>query len=115
MELASDDILRLLKELDQWMELEDCSPVDWVVCGGAAFGLQGLQIRPTQDVDILGCWDEGVLGVVGIESFPQSVTACILRVAANNPELAGLGPNWVNLGPGALAQEGLPTGFVQRL
>ena len=115
MELTCDDILRLLQELEQWMELENCSPVDWVVCGGAALGLQGLQNRPTQDVDVLGRWDEGVLSVVGIESFPQSVIACISRVAANHSELAGLGPNWVNLGPSTLVQEGLPKGFVGRL
>jgi hypothetical protein len=115
MELTSNDILRLLQELDQWMTLEDCSPVDWVACGGAALGLQGLQNRPTQDVDILGRWDEGPLSVVGIKSFPQSVIACIVRVADNHPDLAGLGPNWVNLGPRALANEGLPEGFVSRL
>ena len=115
MELTSNDILRLLQELDQWMKLEDSSPVDWVVCGGAALGLQGLQNRPTQDVDVLGLWDEGPLSVVGIESFPQSVIACISRVAANHPELAGLGPNWVNLGPRTLVQEGLPEGFAGRL
>jgi len=115
MELAGDDILRLLQELDQWMELENCSPVDWVICGGAALGLQGLQSRPTQDVDVLGCWNKEVLGVVGIRSFPRDVTACIRRVASSNPELAGLGDNWVNLGPRTLAKEGLPEGFVERL
>jgi hypothetical protein len=115
MKLNNNDIMRLLQELDEWMKLEDCSPVDWVVCGGAALGLQGLQDRPTQDVDVLGRWDEEPLSVVGIESFPQSVIACIKRVSANHPELAGLGPNWVNLGPSALAREGLPEGFVTRL
>jgi hypothetical protein len=114
MELTSNDILRLLQELDQWMKLEDCSPVDWVVCGGAALGLQGLQNRPTRDVDVLGRWN-GPLSVVGIESFPQSVLACITRVADNHGELAGLGPNWVNLGPCDLAKEGLPEGFASRL
>ena len=115
LELSSDDILRLLQELNQWMELEDCQAVDWVVCGGAALGLQDLQRRATQDVDVLGRWDEEMLSVVSIESFPDNVIACISRVAANHPELAGLGQNWVNLGARSLAQEGLPEGFVGRL
>ncbi|MGB2821766.1 MAG: DUF6036 family nucleotidyltransferase [Phycisphaerae bacterium] len=115
MELSRDDILRLLRELDQWMEFEDCSAVDWVVCGGAALGLQGLQSRATQDVDVLGRWDEPAMTVASIESFPENVTACINRVVANHPELAGLGQNWVNLGPRALTQEGLPEGFAGRL
>lgn len=115
MELSRDDILRLLRELDQWMELEDCPAVDWVVCGGAALGLQGLQNRPTRDVDVLGRWNEEVQSVADIESFPENVAACISRVVASHPELAGLGRNWVNLGAYTLGQQGLPEGFAGRL
>lgn len=115
MELTRDAILRLLQELDQWMELEDCPPVDWVVCGGAALGLQELQDRPTRDVDVLGQWNEAVLDVTGIETFPDEMVACIKRVVDNHPELAGMGPNWINLGPRALVQAGLPEGFSDRL
>ena len=115
MELSADAILRLLEELDQWMELEDCQAVDWVVCGGAALGLQQLQSRPTRDVDVLGSWDKAALSLVSIGSFSEQLLACINRVAANHPELAGLGRNWVNLGPGALARAGLPEGFADRL
>ena len=115
MAMTRDDILRLLQELEQWMQFEDCPPVDWLVCGGAALGLQGLQDRPTRDVDVLGRWDEAVLDAVGIEEFPEEMAACIRRVADNHPELAGMGPNWVNLGPRALVQAGLPEGFADRL
>lgn len=115
MAMTRDAILRLLQELDEWMEFEDCPPVDWVVCGGAALGLQGLQDRPTRDVDVLGCWDDAVADVVGIETFPEEMVACIQRVADNHPELAGMGRNWINLGPAALVQAGLPDGFAERL
>lgn len=115
MEMTRDAILRLLQELDQWMELEDCPPVDWVVCGGAALGLQELQDRPTRDIDVLGRWDETVSDVSGIERFSEEMLACINRVVANHPELAGMGQNWINLGPRALVQAGLPKGFAERL
>jgi hypothetical protein len=115
MELSRDAILRLLQELDQWMELEDCQAVDWLVCGGAALGLQELQNRPTRDVDVLGRWDKAAMTVVGIEAFPKDLMACIARVVANHPELAGLGQNWINLGPGDLAKAGLPGGFAGRV
>lgn len=115
MEMTRNAILQLLQELDQWMELEDCQPVEWVICGGAALGLQKLQDRPTRDVDVLGCWDEAVLSVSGIERFPDEMAACIQRVADNHPELAGMGQNWINLGPRALVQAGLPDGFASRL
>ena len=42
------------------MEFEDCSPVDLVVCGGAALGLLKLHDRPTRDVDVLGGWDSTI-------------------------------------------------------
>jgi hypothetical protein len=115
MEMTRDTILRLLQELDQWMELEDCPPVDWVVCGVAALGLQELQDRPTRDVDVLGQWNEADLAVIGIETFPDELVACIERVVDNHPELAGMGQNWINIGPRALVQAGLPEGFADRL
>jgi hypothetical protein len=109
------EILGLLRELEEWMRLEDCPPVDWVVCGGAALGLQNLQDRPTRDVDVLGRWDEQRLGVVSVETFPQRLVSCLRRVAANHPELAGMEATWVNPGPGALVQAGLPVGWEQRV
>jgi hypothetical protein len=115
MELARDDILRLLQELDQWMEFEDCPPVDWVVCGGAALEIQEFQNRPTRDVDVLGQWDETVLNVTNIEAFPEKLLSCIRRVAADHAELADMGQKWVNLGPPPLVQAGLPQGFADRL
>jgi hypothetical protein len=115
MEMKRDAILRLLEELDQWMEFEDCPPTDWVVCGGAALGLLELQDRPTRDVDVLGCWDEAAMDVTGIETFPDEMVACIRRVVDNHTELAGMGQNWINLGPRALVQAGLPDGFADRL
>lgn len=115
MELSRDAIVRLLEELDHLMEIEDCLAVDWLVCGGAAMGLQELQDRPTQDVDVLGCWDSEVLTLASIERFPDQLAACISRVAKGHPELAGMRHNWVNLGPKALVQEGLPKGYASRL
>ncbi len=43
------------------------------------------------------------------------MAACIKRVVDNHPELTGMGPNWINLGPRALVQAGLPEGLADRL
>ncbi len=115
MDMTPDVILRLLEELEQWMELADCPPVDWVVCGGAALGLRRLQSRPTRDVDVLGSWDKTALNVIGIEAFPDEMVGCITQVVDNHPELAGMGANWINLGVAPLARAGLPKGFADRL
>lgn len=106
---------KLLEELGEWLAFEDCEPVEWVVCGGLALALQGLQSRTTRDVDVLGDWNVQKVEVACIEGFPEKVKACIERVAADHPELSGLGGKWVNLGPSRLANWGLPKGFEQRL
>jgi hypothetical protein len=115
MELSPETLDSLLRELAQWLEFEDCEPVEWVVCGGLALTLQNLQSRATRDVDVLGRWNARQLNVEPIDAFPATVKQCIERVAQNHPELAGLGPRWVNLGPGPLARSGLPDGFAKRL
>ncbi len=104
----------LLHELADWLEFEDCEPVEWVVCGGVALAFQGLRLRTTRDVDVLGNWNAADLVVSYIEDFPSKVKECIRKVAENHPELSGLGANWINLGPRSLAH-GLPKGFAQRM
>lgn len=112
----SHSMLRgLLEELAEWLAFEDCEPVEWVVCGGLALTLQGLQVRTTRDVDVLGNWNVERVEVACIEDFPRKVKACIERVAENHPELGGLGSKWINLGPSPLARWGLPKGFENRL
>jgi len=114
-QMPRDTLVRLLEELAQWLDFEDCEPVEWVVCGGVALALQGLQSRTTRDVDVLGNWVHQSMVIACIEDFPEKVKTCIQRVADNHPELAGLSARWVNLGPARLARFGLPEGFERRL
>jgi len=115
MRMSRDILGGLLDELAQWMEFEDCDPVEWVVCGGVALTLQGLQSRATRDVDILGNWNSQSMEIACVRQFPEKVKTCIQKVADNHPELAGLSVRWINLGPARLARLGLPAGFEHRL
>ena len=115
MQMSRDMLERLLDELAEWMEFDDCEPVQWIVCGGAALALQGLQSRTTRDVDVLGNWNAQNTEVACIGRFSDEVEACIRKVTANHPELGGLGERWINLGPSRLARFGLPSGFEGRL
>ncbi len=114
-EMSGHKVVELLEELSQWLEFEDCEPIEWVVCGGAAMALQNLNLRTTRDVDVLGQWNAGLLEISRIEDFPDEVKACIRKVAQNHSELQGLKENWVHLGPRKLVEFGLPRGFEQRL
>ena len=115
MQMSHSMLRTLLEELAEWLAFEDCEPVEWLVCGGLALTLQGLQSRTTQDVDVLGEWNARKAQVACIEDFPEKVKACIERVAADHPELSSLGSRWINLGPSQLARWGLPQGFEKRL
>lgn len=113
--MSRETLVGLLEELAQWLEFEGAEPVEWVICGGVAMALQGLNQRSTWDVDVLGQWNGDLLEVTCIEGFPEVVNACLRRVANHHPELAAFGERWVNLGPSRLAKHGLPNGYGQRL
>ena len=115
MKISRDILKGLLDELAQWMEFEDCEPVEWVVCGGVALTLQGLLSRTTRDVDVLGNWDAQGMKIAFVDQFPDDIKACIRKVTGNHPELDGLDEEWVNLGASQLTKFGLPSGFEGRL
>ena len=115
MQMSRNTLKALLEELDVWLDFEDCEPVEWLVCGGAALSLQGMQSRTTRDIDVLGTWNAPGMEVVRIEDFPGKVKACFQRVIDNHPELTDMDARWINLGPRRLARYGLPEGFEQRL
>lgn len=115
MELPSETQKRLLEELAEWLEFEDSEPVDWLVCGGVALMLQGLQSRTTRDVDVLATWNDQSVEVVCINEFSPTVVRCIQHVIDAHPELEGLDQRWINLGPAKLARDGLPSGYEQRI
>lgn len=85
------------------------------MCGGSALVLQGLGIRATRDVDILGDWDPIRMEAVAIDRSPPLVERAIRRVAEAHPELEGMGSQWVNRGPQEITRRGLPKGFQTRL
>lgn len=115
MQLSPEKTRSLLHELADWLLFEGCEPLELVVCGGTALLLQGLALRTTRDVDVLGQWTPTLMQATCIEAFPEKVRLCIARVAENHPELEGMKEDWVNLGPRRLARWGLPAGYEQRL
>jgi hypothetical protein len=78
------------------------------VIGGSGLLLLGTVRRTTMDVDIVALIREGVL--VSAEPLPED-----LRAAATDVGRAlGLSPTWLNAGPTALLDFGLPAGFLGR-
>ncbi|MEX2274032.1 MAG: DUF6036 family nucleotidyltransferase [Actinomycetota bacterium] len=80
-----------------------------VVVGGAALLALGLVSRATRDVDVVGILSEGEL--VSADPMPELLAAAVARVARD----LGLPSDWLNPGPTALLDFGLPPGFLQRV
>jgi hypothetical protein len=84
------------------------TPCEIVVIGGAALQVLGLVTRPTADVDVVAIVDHGLQSA---EPLPAPLADAAHRVAVD----FGLPDDWLNPGPTAMLQWGLPEGFVGRL
>ena len=81
-----------------------------VLIGGGNLILRGLVTRPTtKDLDLLGAWTAD--GVKPMRPMPEPLRIAVADVARTY----GLASDWVNLGPEALLDLGLPDGFLDRL
>ncbi len=81
-----------------------------VIIGGGNLILRELVTRPTtKDLDLLGAWTAG--GVEPLRPMPEPLEMAIVDVA----RAYGLADDWINLGPEALLDLGLPAGFLGRL
>lgn len=85
---------------------------DVVVAGGSGLLLLGLSSRSTRDLDVVAFMEGGEGGELRTaRPFPPELAAAVADVA----DLFGLDPEWMNPGPTALLEQGLPAGFEQRL
>lgn len=81
-----------------------------ILVGGGNLILRGLIGRPTtKDLDILGEWTPE--GVAPIRPMPEPLRDAVIDVG----RAFGLADDWLNSGPDALLDLGLPDGFVERL
>jgi hypothetical protein len=83
---------------------------DVVLIGGGNLILRELIQRPTtRDLDILGA--RTAAGVEPLRPLPEPLREAIVDVGRT----FGLATDWLNTGPDALLDLGLPSGFVGRL
>lgn len=81
-----------------------------VLIGGGNLILRGLVTRPTtKDLDVLGGWSPS--GVEPMHPMPAALATAIRDVAL----AFGLSSDWMNLGPSAILDLGVPDGFLDRL
>lgn len=103
----------IFEALDRQIGLHAGISLALVVCGGTALSALGLVMRTTQDVDVLGEVVEtrDGLAIQKITAFPDWLVEAASKVGRD----FDLPQNWLNLGPAAQLESGLPDGFEKRL
>lgn len=111
--ITHDNIQDILKALGNQIGFHEGFPIAIVVCGGTALSALGLISRTTMDVDVLCEVIEAKSGIKlkGIEELPPSFEKAAEVVRRD----FGLPENWINIGPAAQLESGLPEGFKERL
>ena len=97
--------------LGERLERTAIAPLTLLVCGGASLIATRMVSRQmTKDIDVLAfVGNNAVLGKA--DPFPPLLAQCIAEVAA----MLQLPAVWMNPGPSALLDAGLPVGLMQRV
>src|ERR1051325_3043929 len=103
----SDAADQLLVALERQLHAAKRS-YDLVVVGGSALLALGLVDRPTRDVDVVAFSEAG--GLRTAAEFPEGLREARDLVARD----LGVEEDWLNGGPAALMDFGLPRGFEER-
>lgn len=108
-----DPLQKALTLLGEILDARDSTPVELVVCGGAALRAIGLVSRATKDVDVLARRGEIDREVMGAWPLPDFLLDAVAEVATE----MGLPRNWLNASTGMLtmALENLPTSVWSEL
>ncbi len=102
-----------LNLLGSKLELENISPIELIVCGGASLIISGLVTRTTKDIDIVAVSvpdENGKDELSASRLLPEALKTAAGKVARE----MGLNANWLNMGPWDIMKFGLPLGFMER-
>ena len=108
MELEVGSVERALEILGSLLEKRGLE-YEIVVIGGSALLLLGIISRPTKDLDVLALVSHGEY--VTAQPLPGELQ----QAASDVADVLGLAPDWLNGGPTAQLQSGLPDGFKNRV
>ncbi len=106
--MEEDAIEQALEQLGLLLE-DQGAAYEIVVVGGSALLLLGIIHRPTKDLDVLALVRDGVY--ISARPLPVELVEAVRDVAGQ----LGLAEDWLNGGPTAQLQTGLPEGFRERV
>lgn len=103
-----------LSALSEQLETAGVRCIEMVVCGGAALNVLGYIKRTTVDVDIMAFVDKGKNGVT-ILNKTTPLEAEFVKAALRVQNDFNLPDHWINTGPSAVIDLGLPRGLMDRV
>jgi len=112
-QIEHGNIEDIFTALDRQIGVHGGMALGLVVCGGTALSALGLVRRTTKDVDVLGTVLETPRGlsIQKITEFQEWLKDAASKIGRD----FDLPENWLNLGPAAQVESGLPEGFEKRL
>ena len=110
---SKEEIDQVLSALGEQLAAMKMPPLDLLVCGGSALHALGLVKRPTKDVDVVavlsGTPAKGTV-MQTAEPLPPHLVEAATKVGRD----LHLKDGWLNPGPTAALDLGLPKGVLQR-
>lgn len=100
--------------LSEQLEALGASPLEMVVCGGAALNVLGFVRRTTKDVDIIA-FIERAKDEAPILKKAEKIVPVLAEAAKRVARDFNLPENWLNTQPASVMDFGLPPGFMARL
>jgi hypothetical protein len=85
-----------------------------LVCGGAALNVLGYVSRTTQDIDVVAIAEENQDGAITLRK-PTAFEPAVIQAAEKVQRDFALVDHWLNLGPAAVMDLGLPKGLLERV
>jgi hypothetical protein len=89
-------------------------PIEMVVCGGAALNILGFVRRTTKDVDVIAFVEKSKNGSSRLVKANPLIPA-LVEAAKRVQRDFSLPDNWLNAGPAAVMDFGLPYGLMDRV
>jgi hypothetical protein len=108
------EIETVLMALSEQLEAAGVIRLEMVVCGGAALNILGYVERTTKDVDVIAFASRGRDGTI-ILTKASPLNPVLLSAADKVQRDFNLPDNWLNDGPAAIMDFGLPDGLMDRV
>lgn len=111
---GKEETEKIFYALAEQLQAMGSSPIEMVVCGGAALNVLGFVRRTTKDVDVIAFVEKSKNGSSRLIKASPLIPA-LVDAAKRVQKDFNLPENWINAGPASVMDFGLPHGLMDRV